>query len=116
MTTPPLPHPQPHTQPPPSPLRFVHWRSSGTAHLARAGQEQYDGNSEQKAGELELNVPPRPPQDGAAFSGGWQKMDLLIIVPVHADERGAGESITPGKECAAHTNDTVKPGLLARQM
>lgn len=37
-------------------------------------------------------------------------MDLLIIVPVHADERGAGESITPGEECAAHTNDTVKPG------
>lgn len=37
-------------------------------------------------------------------------MDLLIIVPVHADERGAGKSIIPGEECATHTNDTVKPG------
>lgn len=51
-----------------------------------------------------------PLRTAAAFSAGWQKMDLLIIVPVHADERGAGESITPGEECAAHTNDTVKPG------
>lgn len=31
-------------------------------------------------------------------------MDLLIIVPVHANERGAGKSITAREECEAHTN------------
>lgn len=42
-------------------------------------------------------------------------MDLLIIVPLHANERVAGESITPGEECAVHTNDTVKPGYTPRR-
>lgn len=58
---------------------------------------------------------PWSPQDHAAFSTGWQKMDLLIIVPVHANERVADESITPGEECAVHTNDTVKPGYTPRR-
>lgn len=47
---------------------------------------------------------PSSPQDHVLFSRGWQKMDLLIIVPVHANERGAGKSIIAREECEAHTN------------
>lgn len=53
---------------------------------------------------------PLPLQDWVCFRGGRPKMDSLISVAVHADERDLGKSISPGEEREGHTNARPSPG------
>lgn len=53
---------------------------------------------------------PLPLQDWVCARGRRQKMDSLISVAVHADERDLGKSISPGEEREGHTNARRSPG------
>jgi len=54
------------------------------------GENNVTVNTQQKTGTLNLNVFPSSPEGLHSLQQGRQKMDLFIIVPVHANELDTG--------------------------